>query len=197
MQVEFNKLGIYNIDVSYLRHLHDDIDSEVYYAPSKYEMKPFLGIVVGIDEYTYFIPFSSSKPKHLKWKNVTLDHYLIYEVVKKGTLSPKAVCKPYEGETVKHILAVLDIKKMIPVPAGCYSKVDFSLITDVAYRTVLEKEYRFCQKIQDGILSRVSEIYFEQKGSGRIRKFHCNFTALEAACDAYESETQVLSNGTK
>ncbi len=188
MRVEFNELGIYNIDVPYLKHLHDDIDSEVYYAPSRYETKPFLGIVVGIGDYTYFIPFSSSKPKHLKWKNVAPDHYLIYEVVKKDSLSPKAVCKPDNGGMVRHIIAVLDMKKMIPVPAGCYSKVDFSKITDTTYKAILEKEYRFCQSIQDGILKKVAQIYSEQKESGTVRKFYCNFAALEAACDEYKKE---------
>lgn len=189
MKAEFNELGIYNIYVPYLKHLHDDIDSEVYYAPSKYETKPFLGIVVGIGGYTYFIPFSSSKPKHLKWKNVAADHYLIYEIVKKGSLSPKAVCKPHNDEMVKHIIAVLDMKKMIPVPAGCYSKIDFSKVADTTYKTILEKEYRFCQGIQDGILQKVSQIYSEQKESGQIRKFYCNFTALEGACDKYKKES--------
>lgn len=186
MQAEFDDLGIYNIYVPYLKYLHDDIDSEVYYAPSKYETKPFLGIVVGIGSYTYFIPFSSSKPKHLKWKNVAPDHYLIYEVVKKNSVSPKAVCKPDNGGMVKHIMAVLDLKKMIPVPKDCYSKVDFSKITDAAYKATLEKEYRFCKGIQDGILNKVTRIYSEQKESGRIRNFYCNFTALEMACENYK-----------
>ncbi len=186
MQAEFSDLGIYNIYVPYLKHLHDDVDGEVYYALSGYETKPFLGIVIGIGSYTYFIPFSSSKPKHLKWKNVAQDHYLIYEVIKKDSLSPRAVCKPVNDEMVRHIIAVLDMKKMIPVPEGCYSKIDFSQITDVVYKAVLEKEYRFCQGIQDGILKKVSRIYSEQKETGQVRKFYCNFTALEAACDNYK-----------
>ncbi len=188
MQAEFNKLGIYNIDVSYLKYLHDDIDSEVYYAPSRYETKPFLGIVVGIGSYTYFIPFSSSKPKHLKWRNVARDHYLIYEIIKKDAVSPRAVCKPIDGEMVRHIIAVLDIKKMIPVPTGCYSKVDFSKISNASYKAILEKEYRFCRHIQDGILKRVSRIYSEQKETGIVQNFYCNFVALEAACDEYSKD---------
>lgn len=96
-------------------HLYDDIDSEVYYAPSKYEAKPFLGIVVGIGTYTY--------------------------------------------------------------------------VADTTYKIILEKEYRFCQGIQDGILQKVSQIYSEQKESGQIHRFYCDFTALEGACDKYKKES--------
>ena len=48
---------------------------------------------------------------------------------------------------------------MIPVPEGLYSKVDFSVLIDTKYRDLLEKEYRFYQKIQNGILSKASQIY--------------------------------------
>lgn len=135
------------MDVAYLKHLHDDVDSEVYYPTDKYDTKHFLGILVGIENYTYFIPFSSSKVRHLKWKNVASDHYLIYEIVNKNILSRNAVCKPHKGDLVFHILAVLDIKKMIPVPNGLYNKIDFSSVSDSAYKSLREKEYRFCLSI--------------------------------------------------
>lgn len=185
MNITFDKLGIYNVDVDYLKHLHDDIDSEVYYAAEKYGTKPFLGLIIGIGSYTYFIPFTSSKAKHLKWKNIAPDHYLIYEIVDPKTLSSKAICKPDKDGLVKHIIAALDIKKMVPVPMGLYERVDFSTIKDIAYRNILEKEYRFCQGIQDGIIERVNKMYSGQKSTGAVYKFHCNFTALEAACDNY------------
>lgn len=118
MKIKINELGIYNINVNYLKYLHDNIDSEVYYAPDKYDKKPFLGIIIGIESYSYFLPFSSSKQRHLKWKNVAPEHFLIYEIVNKNTLAKKAVYKPYKDDLVLHILAALDIKKMIPVPDG-------------------------------------------------------------------------------
>ena len=186
MEITLNNPGIYNVDVAYLKHLHDDVDSEVYYAPDKYDTKPFLGIIVGIGNYTYFIPFSSSKVRHLKWKNVAPDHYLIYEIVNKNILSRNAVCKPHKGDLVLHILAALDIKKMIPVPNGLYNKVDFNSVSDRAYKSLLEKEYRFCLSIQDGIVERVRRMYTEQKSTGTVPRFYCNFSKLEKACDEYK-----------
>ncbi len=183
MNVEFNDFGIYTVDVPYLKYLHD-VDSEVFYSPNRYETKPFLGIVIGIGDYTYFVPFSSSKPKHLNWKNVSRDYFLIYEIVNRDNLSSRAICKPDSNGKVKHIIAVLDLKKMIPVPTGYYQRVDFSDISDNVYRGVLEKEYRFCLSIQDRIIANVAHIYLDQKMSGIIRPFYCNFSKLEDACKA-------------
>ncbi len=185
MEVKFDKFGIYNINVDYLKYLHDNVDAEVYYSSSKYEKKPFLGLVVGIGSYMYFIPFTSCKPKHLNWKNVAPDHYIIYETVEKDKLSGNAIYKAISEDLVKHILAVLDMKKMIPVPNGAYSKIEFSDVQDYKYRALLEKEYRFCQGIQEGILDRVHKIYDNQKRTGVVRRFYCNFTALEKGCEEY------------
>ena len=52
---------------------------------------------------------------------------------------------------------------------------------------LLEKEYRFCQKIQDGILSKVTQIYREQKETGKVYPMYCNFSRLEDACNQYQS----------
>ncbi|MCD8238217.1 MAG: type III toxin-antitoxin system ToxN/AbiQ family toxin [Clostridiales bacterium] len=188
MEVKFNEFGIYNVDVAYLKYLHDNIDNEVYYASAKYEKKPFPGIIVGIGSYTYFIPFTSCKPKHLNWKNSSSDHYIIYEITEKNKLAENAVYKPVGGNMAKHILAVLDIKKMIPVPAGMYSKINFSELKDYKYKNLLEKEYRFCRSIQDGILDKVHKIYNYQKKTNIVRRFYCNFTLLEKGCDKYKKE---------
>ena len=72
MNIQFENLGLYNIDTDYLRYLNG-IEPEVQFTQEKdYEQKPFLGILVTIDTYSYFIPLTSGKPKHAKWKNVGL-----------------------------------------------------------------------------------------------------------------------------
>ena len=185
MDVKFEQFGIYNIDVGYLKYLHDNVDSEVYYSSTKYEKKPFLGLVVGIGTYTYFIPFTSCKEKHKSWNNVAQDHYVIYEVVEKDRLSENAIYAPMNDNMAKHILAVLDLKKMIPVPKGQYSMIDFSEMKDNKYKALLIKEYRFCQGIQDGILQKVHKIYDYQKSTRNVRRFYCNFEALEKGCEEY------------
>ena len=69
MNVSFEKFGLYNVDTNYLCYLNS-IEPEVQFSSDKdYEQKPFLGIVVLIEDYFYFIPLTSGKRKHAKWKN--------------------------------------------------------------------------------------------------------------------------------
>ena len=62
------KLTFINIEQSYLKKLHDAC-SEVYYKPSGYENKPYIGILINKNDRKYVIPLSSAKEKHT-WKNV-------------------------------------------------------------------------------------------------------------------------------
>lgn len=63
------KLTFINIEQSYLKKLHDAC-SEVYYKPSGYENKPYIGILINKNDRKYVIPLSSAKEKHKTWKNV-------------------------------------------------------------------------------------------------------------------------------
>lgn len=185
MDVRFENLGLYNVDLSYLKYLNS-IDSEVQFSREKdYTQKPFLGIVVIIDTYTYLIPLTSAKPKHIKWKNVGPAHYLIYEQVKKEELRPKDIFKPISDTDALKIFAALDIKKMIPVHEELCSRITFSELADKRYADLLEKEYRFCQKLQDSILSKVAQVYKGQKETGKVYPMYCDFSRLEAACNQY------------
>lgn len=53
--IEALKYGFYTVDPDYLEYLNK-VDSEVYY-------NPFIGAIVGIENYNYFIPVSSAKKK--------------------------------------------------------------------------------------------------------------------------------------
>ena len=187
MNASFENLGLYNIDINYLRYLNS-IEPEVQFSEEKdYGQKPFLGIVIFIDNHSYFIPLTSGKYKHSKWKNVGPAHYLIYEQVKKSELRPKDIYKSISDSDALKIFAALDIKKMIPVKTNLYSGIEFASLGDRKYADLLEKEYRFCQKIQNGILAKATQIYSEQKESGIVHPMYCNFTKLEEACDTYRS----------
>lgn len=188
MNIRFENLGLYNIDTEYLRYLNG-IEPEVQFTQEKdYEQKPFLGILVTIDTYSYFIPLTSGKPKHAKWKNVGPAHYLIYEQVKKTELRKRDIFKSISETDALKIFAALDLKKMIPVRESLYARIDFSALPDRKYADLLEKEYRFCQKIQDGILAKVTQIYREQKETGKVHPMYCDFAKLETACDEYTTE---------
>ena len=50
---------------------------------------------------------------------------MIYEVIDNNITINGAIYKYYSDEEKMHILSILDIKKMIPVPTGCYERIKF------------------------------------------------------------------------
>lgn len=72
-----------------------------------------------------------------------------------------------EADNVKHILAVMDIKKMIPVVDGVYSRVninpDGADTDDVKkYKDLLNKEYSFCLKVINEVIGKANKLYDKQ-----------------------------------
>ena len=119
------KLTFINIDQNYLKKLHDTC-SEIYYKSSGYENKPHIGILINKNDRKYVIPLSSAKEKHKSWKNVNKECYLIYETAKRSNMGRDDIWVAMGEDNVKHILSVLDIKKMIPIVDGVYSRVNIN-----------------------------------------------------------------------
>lgn len=180
------KLTFINIDQNYLRRLYNAC-SEVYYKPNGYENKPYIGILVSKNERKYVIPLSSAKEKHKTWKNVNKECYVIYEIVNKKSMGQGDIWIE-QDENVKHILSVMDIKKMIPIVEGVYSRVninkDCNDTDDVKkYKDLLNKEYSFCLKIINEVIEKADKLYDKQMKTGKVVKFCCDFRALEKAAD--------------
>lgn len=177
---EFENFGFYTIDVDYLEFLNGK-DSEVYYNASyKYAIKPYVGIIINISECKYFIPLTSAKPKHTKWKNSCDEHFLIYEIIDKSVNIAGDIYKEYSGDKKIHVMSVLDIKKMIPVPDNAYERIVFDNLDDERYQDLFRKEYAFCLTIKNKIAVRAEKIYKLQKDSKIVRHAYCNFTYCES-----------------
>ena len=181
------KLTFINIEQSYLKKLHDAC-SEGYYKPSGYENKPYIGILINKNDRKYVIPLSSAKEKHKTWKNVDKECYLVYEMAKKSSMAQGDIWVAAEEDDVKHILSVMDIKKMIPIVDGVYSRVninpDDTDTDDVKkYKDLLNKEYSFCLKVIDEVIGRANKLYDKQMATGKVVKFCCDFKALEEVAD--------------
>lgn len=52
-------------------------------------------------------------------------------------------------------------------------------MTDLSYRALLEKEIRFIKPIWKTIQDKANAIYSNQKETGIVRTFCCNYTRLE------------------
>ncbi len=175
------KFGFYTVNPDYLEYLHK-VDSEVYYNSSyRNAIKPFVGIVIGIENFDYFIPLSSAKEKHKNWRNVSNEHFLVYEVIDNSVTISGDIYKHYSDTSKMHILSVLDIKKMIPVPKGCYKNIVFDELDDERYKDLFKKEYSFCLSIKKKLINKAEKLYKKQKDTGIVRNTHCDFTKLEQA----------------
>ena len=145
-----------------------------------------MGIIIGLGENQYFIPLTSAKDKHRNWKNVSDTHFLLYEFVKSSLEIPRHIYKSDDGKQKIHILSVLDMKKMIPVPEDEFEYVDFHKLDDRRYRDLFEKEYAFCLKIKTKILTKAEKIYNEQMINKKAGRMCCDFLKLEQALKEWE-----------
>lgn len=180
-----------NVDTEYIKALHD-VCEEVRYKSVGYDNKPFVGILINNDDRKYVIPLSSAKQKHKSWKNVNKEIYLIYENTAKANMSHNDIWVELNDDKmrVKHIMSVIDIKKMIPIKEGCYSVVQLNAEDRdsediIKYKDLLNKEYSFCLKIIDEVIDKANKIYDKQMRTQKVAKFCCDFRALEKVCDTY------------
>lgn len=79
-------------------------------------------------------------------------------MTKKSSLGQGDIWVAAEEDNVKHILSVMDIKKMIPIVDGVYSRVEINpddTDTDEVkkYKDLLNREYSFCLRVIDEVTS--------------------------------------------
>lgn len=179
-----------NIDSDYVKKLNLACP-EVYYKSIGYDNKPYIGILINEVNRSYVIPLSSAKEKHKSWKNVNQECYLVYEYALKSKMGDADIWVQSDEENiVKHIMSVIDIKKMIPIKSGVYREVnmnkDNSDTPEAAkYKDLINKEYSFCLKIVEDLIKKASRLYDYQMATGKVKKFCCDFKLLERACDTY------------
>ena len=175
----------YEIDTNYLKFLYEN-EKEVYYSESySNKLKPYIGIVVCIKKYNYFIPLTSAKEKHKSLQNISDSHMLIYEILNNSKISSNDIFIKHTETSSKHILSVLDFRKMIPVPDGCYKRVSIKDIEDEKYKSLLTKEYNFLKTKQDKILKISKKLYDKQITTGKIARTHCDFKKLQDCMQNY------------
>lgn len=184
-----NNLKFITIDQNYLKILYDSC-SEVYYKPFDYKTKPYIGILILKNGMEYVIPLSSAKEKHKSWKNIDTDRLLIFENCEKNTFTGKDIYVENKDGSFKHILSVIDLKKMIPIKSGLYVEVDLNpnendSDEEKKYKILLNLEYSFCIKIIDLIIKKASKLYEKQMLTKKVVKFCCNFKLLEEKCREY------------
>ena len=67
-----NNLRLYKIDINYIKYLYS-FDNRVQYNPDREDVysakRPYLGVVLKIDKYDYFVPLEHPRQSHQTMKN--------------------------------------------------------------------------------------------------------------------------------
>ncbi len=159
-----NNLRLYKIDIDYIKYLYN-FDNRIQYNPNREDAytakRPYLGVVLKIDNYNYFVPLEHPRASHIKMKN----NIFIFKI--------------HNGK-----YGILGFNNMIPVKQE--QLIDFDINKeDTKYRQVLISQYHFCNKHSQEIEEKAKKTYAESQKNSFMKKICCNFKLLEEKCLEY------------
>ena len=129
--------------------------------------RPFLGIVLTINDFSYYAPLTSPKPKHIKMKD-QIDFIKIND-----------------GHW-----GAINLNNMIPVPLCCLNKVQIRINkTDSpevqAYNNLLTNQLSWCNSHRGLIYDQAKLLYAlitHHNADPKLRSRCCDFTLDEQNC---------------
>ena len=161
-------LKLVRVDTDYCEFLRR-YDTRVAYNIKDKKLRPFIGVLFMIEDYEYFAPLSSPKPKHLKMKN-TIDFFKIRN-----------------GE-----LGVVNFNNMIPVMNNNYKVINLNDLKDKKYSELLRNQIDWLNEHYDQVKNKSYKLY-SLHTRGRlgflIMARCCNFKLLEKKCQEYNKIT--------
>ena len=167
-----DELLFYIIDGDYIEHLRR-FDSRVSYNKdeSKY-IRPYIGIVLEINKFSYFVPLYSFKEHYKKYRN-NPSIFIIYNKDKKP-------------------ISILRFSTMIPVlnNSNVIKLLEFDK-QDIKYNDLISEEYRYINQNKKEIYKRAMKIYklvVLNKNSNFFKTISCDFKLLENKSMIYRKE---------
>lgn len=172
------KLKWYIVDNKYVNYLRK-YDNKVERIDYNKRIKPYIGIVLNIKEYNYYIPISSVKEKHYKIAEDMDFIKLIQNNKILGVLNINNMI-PILNENIKE-LVYNDLEKYIQFNCEKEKK---------QYIALLSLELKLINNKMNKIRKSAYKIYYEKikNPDSRISKRCCNFKLLEEKCKLYESK---------
>ena len=177
------ELNIYDVDLKYIRDLHNTDSNVMSQSPQiRKDTRRYLGIIIILNGQKYCVPFSSGTKEKYQKKSSNADLLKIPDTEKRN-----------ENGSFK-TLAVLNINNMIPVTESVISKVDLHLrqndsINERQRKGLLQKELKWCRENCDLIQRRVQKVYslvVDTPDKNRnLTHRCCNFKKLEAVLEKY------------
>lgn len=157
-------LKIYRISDKYINFLKT-IDSRV--QNNKDRRRPYVGIVLNVGRFRYFVPMESPQPNHA---NIKPGHHIM---------------KLDNGR-----LGMLGFNNMIPVPDSAIIPFDIADEPNRQYADLLRRQATIINRNKADIYDHASKTYYHvvTKKNKFLMSICCDFTALEKACKRYRPD---------
>ncbi|MBO5479368.1 MAG: type III toxin-antitoxin system ToxN/AbiQ family toxin [Clostridia bacterium] len=170
-KMKLGKLNFYIIDNKYIGYL-SQFDKHIAY--NKNEKRPYIGVVIVVEEHYYFAPLFSPKQKHKTYKN----NLSFFRIVNAKTKSE---------------LGIIRFSDMIPVPQESVYLIDIKN-KSYGYKRLLSEQYSYINMLENRqkIMDKAEKIYNIVIGNnkGKMAKFYkdlsCDFKLLEEKCLEYK-----------
>ena len=157
-------LRIYRINEHYVNYLHS-VDHRVQY--NKGQRRPYVGVVLLVGKYKYFVPMESPKPNHAH--------------IKSGVhLMPLA-----GGQ-----YGLLGFNNMIPVPDYAVIPFDIDGEKDPHYADLLRRQAAYINRNKADIYHHAESTYYKATNGKNafLLRICCDFIKLEKAMGRYDPE---------
>ena len=166
-----SELVFYTIDKEYIKYL-STYDNHV--SSNKDEIghsRPYLGIVLEVKDFKYFVPLYSYKEHYEKYKS-NPSFFFIYDRKKRP-------------------LAIIKFSAMIPIPANVnvIKKLNYDK-QDSKYKNLISAEYRFVNSNKEEIYKRANKMYIAvtEHKNNFFKSIACDFKILEKQSVKYNNK---------
>ena len=184
---EFKIYSVSDRYISYLRDFEPNVYSNK--EDNRSHTRKYVGIVLDINDYHYFVPLSSPKET---------DYQVAGEgkVIKKSIIPIIRIIEKTRG--VKELKGTLRLSHMIPVPEEELVLYDLDNEEDTDYKALVTAEMIYIRKNSDKIRNN-AEILYKQKAAGDesigYLKAALDYKKLEKLHDEYKPDNEEDSNG--
>lgn len=173
------QLNLYSVSDEYIEYLRK-FDDRVY--DNKQEIRvhtrKYLGVVLSINSFNYYIPFSSPKDT---------DYYDKEKIKIRKSIVPIMRITEKKGEDNYKLYGTLRISNMIPVPITEITPYFVQEEKDINYKNLILSELRFIRKNSKTIIKNANLLYKQKSNEEDIIyvKNSLDFKLLEEKCLEY------------
>lgn len=184
-------LKLYNISDEYINYLRK-FDKKVFSnkEDDRKHSRKYLGIILIIDEFNYFVPLSSPKDTDYIIEDGT-------KIIRKNTIPIiRIISEDSNGN--EELKGTLKFSNMIPVPDFALIDYDVYSETDEDYKILVTKEIAFISANKKTIINNAKVIYNQKTKNYKNIKYlenTVNFKLLEQKCKEYKTIQEVIIDG--